>query len=254
MSSTIRVYGSHTCEDTALVRDRLLALNVPFTEHDKEDSPRIQELLEEHGRGSLRTPTIVIGDDHDALVEPSLEELEESLTGAGHVLVPPKAVQFEKPLANRPAPNFSLATSKGGRLELGQLRGRKRSVLFFAHDHACRVCQGYAKQLAARQAQYAEYDARLLNVLQDDEERAAQWAEEFAHGSDVLADGEGSVKQLYAAYFADALRTRPDGAFVLILDLFTAPRAGSFAGDAGGLVSPKEIASWLQLLDFECDE
>ncbi len=254
MGKSITIYGSHTCEDTALVRDRLLTFKIPFTEHDKEDSPRVRELLDRYGRGSPRTPTIVIGDNDEVLIEPSLPQLEDALVAAGYSISLPNVIQFGKNLSDRPAPDFVLPSTKGERFELARLRGWRRAVLFFAHDHTCRVCQGYGRQLVRFQSQWSEMETRTLIVLQDDVAHTRRWAQEFVGDSEVLADADGSVKRALAGHFANALNSRHEGTIALVLDRYTAPRVGSYAPDAGGLIAPHEIDSWLHLLDYECDE
>ncbi len=253
MSLPITIYGSHLCEDTAFVRDRLLTLGIPFSEHDKEDGIRVQQMLDRYSRGSPHTPTIVLGDDKQVLIEPTVQELESALSTGGYSVHIPNVVQFDTQLSGRPAPDFDLPSTAGDEFELGQLRGWRRSVLFFAHDHSCRVCQGYARQITSM-TQWSEMETRLLIVLQDNVERSRHWAEEFAADATVLADSDGTVKARFAAYFASTLSSRPEGTMTLVLDRYTAPRVGSFASDAGGLIAPHEIDSWLHLLDYECDE
>ncbi len=254
MGSAITIYGSHTCEDTAFVRDRLLTLGIPFSEHDKEDSESVQQMLVKYSRGAPHTPTIVVGDESKVLIEPTVQELEDALGTAGYPVHIPNVVQFDAQLAGRPAPDFELPSTTGNRFELGQLRGWRRSVLFFAHDHSCRVCQGYARQISKFQVPWSEMETRLLIVLQDNVDRSRNWAEEFANGAQALADTDGAVKASFTAYFAPFLNSRPEGTVTLILDRYTAPRVGSFASDAGGLIAPYEVDRWLHLLDYECDE
>ena len=128
---------------------------------------------------------------------------------------------------------------------------RKRATLFFAHDSTCRVCQGYARQLTAHLSEMDEVNARLLIVLQGDPRTAPHWAHEFARDLPVLADADSRVKRAYAQYFRPECADETD-VFTLILDSYTAPRAGSFAPDAGGLIAPSEILAWLNVLDCEC--
>ncbi len=239
MALPITIYGSHTCEDTALVRDRFLEFNIPFTEHDKEDSPRVVELLTEYGKGSPHTPTIVFGNDEQVLIEPGVQELDAAVRAAGYPLVAHKPMQFDPNVNDRPAPAFKLPSAKGGELALAQLRESPRSVLFLAHNHTCRACQGYAHQLAAMQSQRGVSAPRLVIVLQDDVERARKWATEFAPTIETLADGDGTVKRIYASHFG----VRPEGALVLALDSSAVPRAGWSAPDAGGLVATDDIVN-----------
>jgi hypothetical protein len=45
-----------------------------------------------------------------------------------------------------------------------------------------------------------------------------------------------------------------DGVGLLMLDRFGAPRAASFAPEAGGLANPAEAAEWFGFLALECPE
>ncbi len=254
MALPITMYGSHTCEDTAIARDHLHALDILFIEHDKEDDPNVQALLEKYNHGSPRTPTIVFGKGETVLVEPALDQLDDALRGAGYVFAATPSTQFNPPFSDRVLPDLKLPSTRGGEFELGRLRNLNRSVLFFAHHHACRVCQGFARQLAARRKEYEESGARLVLVLQDDVEHAREWSAEFASNVETLADPGGVVKNRLQDHMSSALETFDGGTFLLVLDKFTAPRAGSAAPDAGGLMLPKEAAEWLHLLEYECDE
>lgn len=246
----VQVYGSATCEDTALARDRLDALKVPYVYHSKEDDPRVNELLVKWNKGQAVTPTIVLGDDAAMVAEPSIEELEGVLTQAGYALQPPQAVEILDNRKNQRMPNFTLPAANGENVTLFQLPGRKRPVLFFAHAADERVCQGYARQLTQLRALYEEYNALPLLILPDDVARLAAWAHEFANGYPVLADVGGQVKQKYAS----ALSADPNKVLLVILDAYCAPRAYASAADAGGLIAPSEIVNWLRLMDCECDE
>ena len=254
MTIPITIYGSHTCEDTAIARDRLRALDIPFVERDKEDDPGVLATLEKYGKGSAHTPTIVFGGDQAVLIEPSIEQLESALRTSGYAFTAPQANQFGAVFSSRVAPDFKLPSTRGGQLELGQLRGSRRAVVFFAHSPSCRVCQGFARQLAKKSGEYQEAEARLLVVLQSDIEQARKWNEDTGIDVETLADADGAIKRKYADYFGSALDVHPEGTSLLILDRFTAPRAGSAARDAGGLMSPHEVGEWLRLLECECDE
>lgn len=254
MTLGITIYGSHTCDDTAFVRDRFKALDIPFLEHDREDDPGVESVLEKASPGSPRTPTIVFGKDDLVLVEPSVRELEDALTRAGYEFHAPQGVQFGSLLSSRVSPDFRLPSSNGEMLDLMQLRGSRRAVLSFGHDEACRVCQGYARQLMRMRGAFDEAEARLLFVLQADAEKARRWSEEFAGRSETLADSNASVKVKYVDYFSSSLGAHLEGTMLLVLDRFTAPRVGLYAREAGGQLAPDEAAKWLELLECECDE
>jgi hypothetical protein len=80
----LTLHGSQTCEDTALVRDRLRAWGIPFAACDREDDSRVNEVLEKWNHGNLVTPTLMLGDDQVVFSEPWLEELESKLRAAGY--------------------------------------------------------------------------------------------------------------------------------------------------------------------------
>lgn len=249
----LTVYGSLTCEDTALVRDRLRVLGIPFAQQNREDDSRINELLARWNNGNHVTPTLVFGEQPSAdqvVSEPTLEQLEDTLRAAGYTFQAPRAFEIRDERKNRRAPDFTLPASDGRSVSLYRLPGSKRAVLFFAHDHNCRVCQGYAGQLTRQRSLYDECNAVPLIILPDDLAIARRWAREFARGYPVLADVGGGIRDRYLEYF------NSDNSDVLlsVLDIYAAPRAISVAADAGGLVAPGEVAGWLRLLDFECDE
>lgn len=246
----VHVYGSGTCEDTALVRDRLRALGVAFEDHNREDDPRVDTVLEKWNNGNRVTPTLVFGDGDIVISEPTLEELEANLRAAGYAFEAPRAVEIRDARKNQRMPNFTLRATDGAEVTLYKLRGRKRPVLFFAHAATERVCQGYARQLTNQRALFDEYNAQPLLILPDDLETARAWAHEFARGYPALSDAGARVKGQYAKL----LDVPADHVLLLILDSFCAPRAVSFGKDAGALIAPSEITSWLRLLDYECDE
>lgn len=249
----LTVYGSSTCEDTALVRDRLRALGIPFSGDDREENSELDPLLASWNNGNLVTPTLLLsgsGGTERVLSEPALERLDDELRAAGFQFESPRAVAIRDERKDRRAPEFTLPSTDGQTLSLHRLRGRKRPVLFFAHSHACRVCQGYARQLTDRRALFEEYNAVPLLILPNDLDSARSWANEFARGYPALSDAGGQCKQAYASY----LDAEPSGVFLVVLDSFAAPRAVSAAPDAGGLIAPGEAMAWLRLIDCECDE
>lgn len=246
----LTLYGSYTCEDTALVCDRLRALGVPFLRYYREDEPRVNDLIARWNKGNLVTPTLVFGDEAIILAEPTLEELESALRAAGYAFQPPRAVEIRNERRNQRAPNFTLTATNGKQVTLYRLPGRKRGVIFFAHPPDERICQGYMRQLTRLRAAFDEYHALPLLVVPAALEDAQRWAHEFARGYPALADSAGRVKQQYANY----LNVDAGMVFLVILDSYSAVRAISFAPESGGLIAPYEIAAWLRLLDCECDE
>ena len=240
MTLPIRMYGSHTCEDTAISRDRLNVLRVPFQEFFKEDDESIVALLGKYHQGMTRTPTLVFGDDEIVIAEPTFEQLEETLSRAGYEFNPPRLHAFD---FKRYVPDFSKLTvirsSDADSRELPQM------ILFFAHVPACRVCQGYAKQIAAQRAEFEQAGARLQIVLNADAKQAKKWGEEFAPGVEFLLDSDGMFKRQSVDCFPDTWDVHPGGAWLLLVDREDVARAGVYSSDAGGLVAPTETLRFL---------
>ena len=247
---SVFVYGSVTCEDTAITTARLRALNIPFALHNREEDANVNAILEKYNNGNRVTPTVVLGNQEIVFAEPTLEHLQERLIDAGYMLTPPRAVQVRGELKNQRVPNFTLPSTTGETCTLYNVRGHKRAVLFFVDDANDRASQGYTRQLTNRPDMFDDFNALPLPVLRADLETAKAWAHEFARGHAALADPHDNVKQKYSAL----LGVPADDALLLILDSYYAPRAYSNARDAGGLITPDEILSWVRLLDNECDE
>lgn len=247
---SITIYGSVTCEDTALVTARLRALKIPFALYQREEDARVNAILEKYNNGNRITPTLVFGDDQFVFAEPSLQELETRLRDAGYRFDAPRADEIRGELKNQRLPNFTLPSSHGDAVTLYKLHGRKRAVLFFVDDVNDRTSQGYARQLTNQRELFQEYNALPLPIARADLQTTKEWADEFARGYAALSDADGGIKQKYAAL----LGVNAQDALLVILDSFCAPRALSHAADAGGLIAPSEITSWLRLFDCECDE
>ncbi|HZQ11106.1 MAG TPA: redoxin domain-containing protein [Anaerolineae bacterium] len=247
----LTMYSSETCEDTALVRDRLRALGISFDEHTRQNDARVDEILAKWNHNQLVTPTLVFGDDQMAIAEPTLKELEETLREAGYEFQAPRALEIRDERKNQRLPNFTLPATNGADVTLYQLRG-KRAVLFFAHTASERICQGYARQLTMsnHRALFEEYNALPLLILPTELETARSWAHAFAHEYPALADVDGRAKQR----ISKVLGVDASNVLLVILDAYCAPRAYSSATDAGGLIAPSEIMEWLRLIDCECDE
>lgn len=68
------------CPDVNRARGRLGELNLPWVEYDTEsDSEALDQMVAITGRGSV--PTLLIGDR--VLIEPSVAEIDDTLTAAG---------------------------------------------------------------------------------------------------------------------------------------------------------------------------
>jgi peroxiredoxin/glutaredoxin len=251
----ITILGRPTCEDTAIVRDRLGRLDVPFTEVDVDRDTAAGQLCESLNDGNRVTPTILFGGTDAPIAEPSLTALDARLEAEGWPAVRPQLVQFEGDLIARPLPAIGLVGFDGQPVRLSQFRGRRQLAVFFAHAADCRTCSGYARQLAAVNDRLAEGDARALVIVPGDASVAGHWRETSTDKLIILADSDGRWRTAVAAHLAAALPgAAPTAAMLLGLDRFIAPRVGSVAGDAGGLVDPLQAAAWLVSASFECAE
>ncbi len=246
----LTLYGSTTCEDTAITAARLHVLNVPFALHYKEEDANVASILEKYNAGAKITPTLVFGNDTIVTAEPSLEQLEERLREAGYIFTPPTGTEIRGDLKRQRVPNFTLASTDRTSVSLYKLPRQKRAVLYFVPDAADRAAQGYARQLTNQRSLFEDFQALPLPILAAEPDEAERWAHEFARGYATLSDPGNSVKNKYDVLFG----VGETGALLLILDTYCAPRVISYAPDAGGLIAPAEVTSWLRLLDHECDE
>ncbi len=246
----IVVLGSATCEDTAIVTSRLRALGVPFRDVDIDAHPAAARRVASLNGGHRVTPTVIAGDDATVLAEPTLETLGELLAAARYDVGPPRATDYHGELTTRSIPVRHLEVVGGGRFSLEQLRGRRQVALFLGHGPGCLACFGYARQLARRHEAFTEADGLPLIVVAGDTDAATGWRHEIDDAVKILADPDGNWK---GAVAADVGATAGD-AILVLLDRFGAPRAGSVAEEAGGLIDPSEAVEWLGFLALECPE
>lgn len=243
----VTVYGALSCEDTAITRSRLRALGIPFRDVDIDAEPDgLARVLELNG-GRRVTPTLVVGRDDLVAAEPSIERLEELVARAGYRCASPRAVQFHGTLAGRPVPLRTLSTAQGTSFSLEQLRTRRQAALFFAHGAGCLACLGYAKQLASQQAPLVEVGAEPIVVLTDEPTNAQAWLDDLPAGTTVLCDPDGAWRRLVAAHVG----APQEDLLLLVLDRYGAPRAGSFAAEAGGLIAPGETTEWCRFVALD---
>lgn len=80
----IRMYASPRCEDSAIARDRLRALGIPFEEVNVDEEPEAAAYVERLNNGFRSTPTIVFGNEVLVVVEPTVEDLDDALRRAGY--------------------------------------------------------------------------------------------------------------------------------------------------------------------------
>lgn len=248
--ATITVLGSTTCEDTAIVSSRLRALGVPFLDVDIDADAAAAGRVASLNGGRRITPTVVVGDDADVRAEPTLEALGELLRAAWYDAMPPQATRYHGDLTTRSIPVRHLHTVDGRRFSLEQLRGRRQVALFLGHGAGCLACFGYARQLAGMRDALAEADGLALVVVAADVRAASGWRHGIDDAVTILADPDGGWKRDVATHIG----ARGGDAIMLLLDRFGAPRAGSGADEAGGLIDPSEAVEWLRFLALECPE
>jgi glutaredoxin len=246
----IVMYGAATCEDTAITRSRLVAIGIPFRELDVDLDAEAAREQRAASDGRRVTPTLVFGAGQLVVIEPTLEQLGEALVAAGHIVEPPEAIAYHDELASRPIPLRHLPTDLGDSFSIERLRGQRQVALFLGHDAECLACFGYARQLATQLNALAELEAVPVIVVAGTADTIAAWRRGIADGVPILADADGSWKRAVATRVgADA-----GDALLLVLDRFAAPRAGSIAAEAGGLIDPSAATDWLRLLALECPE
>lgn len=244
------MYGSTSCEDTAITRSRLDALGVDYEERPIDRDPAAREALDALAGGRIVTPTLELGDGGTLLAEPSLEELGRRLVASGHDVAPPAADSVGADLAARPVPIAELRSAEDEPFSLRTWRGRRATALFLAHDAGCLACWGYAKQLARQGDALAEVEAAPVVVVAGTPSAAASWRQEVGESVTLLADTDGAWKATLAAH----LGFDPARPTVLLLDRYGAPSGVSSADEAGGLVDPSEATRWLRHLALECPE
>jgi mycoredoxin len=237
----ITVFGRTTCEDTAIVRDRLRALAVPFTDVDLDRDAGAARLVETLNDGNQVTPTVLFGGTNSVLREPSLDVLDEHLLDEGWPISRPQHVEFGGTPTPRPLPVGTLLDPAGGAYPLTD--GDKGLVIFFAHAADCRACSGYARQLAAVSPTLADADIQALVVVPGGPAVAANWRTESTDKVPIVADDGGRWKQAVAAHIA--AREAPNGAIILALGQDLTPGIGSSSADAGGLGTPLELVGLL---------
>lgn len=245
----IVVLGSATCEDTAIVASRLRAIGVPFRNVDIDADPAAAQRVVSVNHGHRVTPTVIFGDDATVLAEPTLELLGKRLTAAGFDVEPPRAVDYNCELTARSIPVRHLDDERGGPFSLEQLRGRSQVALFLAHGAECLACYGYARQLTRRGEAFAEADGLPLIVIAGDPAESG-WRHGIDDAVTILGDPDGAWKRDVAT----CIGAHAGDAILVLLDRFGAPRAGSMAEEAGGLIDPAAAVDWLQFLAQECPE
>lgn len=245
----ITVYGSTSCEDTAITTSRLRAWAVPFLDVDVDaDEAGLAEAVALVGHRV--TPTVTVADTTIVATEPSLESLAGIARAAGWDVVAPQPRQLHGDLTARAIPSRSLSTDADDTFRLTSLRGRRQAILHLAHDATCLPCFGYARQLVARRAEADELDTEVVVVVTGTPEAAGGWRHAIDPAVPIVADPDATWKTAVA----DHLGVPGGEAFVLVVDRYGAPRAVSAAPEAGGCLDPSEAISWARFVALDCPE
>jgi len=246
MPLSIKMHGRPTCEDTALARERLNALGIPFVETNVDVDPAAAALVRRWNDGQRSTPTIVFGDDAFAIREPTIKELDTSLKRAGHDVAIAHLFAFEPPISDRSAPGFRLTALDGRTVALDDYAQRKFVIAALARLPLSAEALGGLRALDhVREAILARHTADAIAILAGPPDHARAAASHIGSHLPLAVDADGRVAAQYAA-----LHSRLDLPAVFILDRYGAPRA------AGSLtpLHVTEAVSWIEFLECECDE
>jgi hypothetical protein len=245
VGTLIEVLGRDSCEDTSIVRSRLEALGVPFAYGNSDVDPATGERIRGLNGGHLVTPTVVVGDT--VTVEPSIEATDELARAAGHEIRRPSATRLVEPVTDIPIPKRRLpAPGLFDPPPRTAWAGRQVAV-FLPHDAACLACFGYARKLTQQTGAFGESGASIAVVV-DGANPPDHWEPAQLSGAAVVLDPEGGWREELGA----ALEVGVDGALLLVLDRYLAPRVVQRADDAGGLITPTEVGEWLAFTALEC--
>ncbi len=244
------VLGAATCEDTAIVVDRLRAIGAAYDSVDIDADPASLERVRRLNGGARITPTVIVGDEAVVAAEPSLEEVGDLLRAAGQEFGMPAATQLHGAITGRAIPSVAVPTAEGGSFSLGELRGKRQVALLLAHGPECLPCLGYARQLSRQRAALDGAGASLVVAVEGPAAAAAGWAEALESGSVLVGDPEGAWKAAVARH----LDLPAGDAMLVLLDRYLAPRVVSHEADAGGLTDPSEATDWLRFIELECPE
>ena len=243
------VFGAPDCEDSAVSRSRLDATRVPYRYVDLDEDAGAARYVESLNEGSRSTPTVVVGAEEIVEAEPSLERLDALVAEAGLHHRRPAAERWFGERSARALPMRPLPTPDG-QFSLADLRGRRFGALLFGHHVRCLPCLGYAVQLGRQAARIAEASGSIVVVVPDDDSRGGKWQRHLPSEVTVAGDPGGDWKRAVAT----RLEIPDTSALIVVTDRFGAPRAGSRAEEAGGLITPAEVAPWVEFFELECPE
>lgn len=246
MALPITIHGRSDCEDTALVRERLKALGLPFRETDVDAEGEAAAVAERHNAGRRTSPTIVFGQEALVISEPGIQTLDAALKRAGYGVNAAHMIQFGPPASDRSAPWFSLPSADGRVIGLEDYRQRKYLIMALAAlPPAPQALAGLHALETIHEALTARHAADAVAVVAGDREAAKALAAHLGARLPVLMDTDGRVSDKYAA-----LHARVHLPAIFILDRYGAPRA---AGPLSALHATEAVA-WIEFLECECDE
>jgi peroxiredoxin len=103
------------------------------------------------------------------------------------------------------APEFELASTKGGKVALSALRDRESVVLVFYPFTFTGVCRGELCELRDDLSKFSAAGATVVGVSCDSTFAQAKWAEEEGYSFALCSDfwPHGAVAQAYGVFDAD---------------------------------------------------
>jgi len=285
----LTVFGLPWCEETALTRSRLEALNVPFLYVDLEADPRADAYVREQRDGNRITPIVVVGVEEAVAAEPDLATVDAlaalawpdlpierpglsaplGTAGTTAGLDPDTGVQAERPVtphglvdvpAGRPAQPMATYPAIPVRWAAGPAgptgAAGHVAVVLLAHGGGCLACLGFAKRLLAERAPLAGAGATAAVVVADGPDAALQWRRDLPADARVLADAAGAwqartLNRLLGVPGApgSAIRFADGGVALLVIDVAGRVRRMAAGPEAGYLPDPASVADAVALED-----
>jgi peroxiredoxin Q/BCP len=95
------------------------------------------------------------------------------------------------------APDFCLASSKGGEVRLSELTGKKSVVLFFYPKDETAGCTAEACSFRDAYADFVDAGAELIGISSDSLDAHARFATKHSLPMQLLSDPGGKVRALY---------------------------------------------------------
>lgn len=98
-----------------------------------------------------------------------------------------------------PAPDFELEGENGGRVRLGDYRGRKLVLYFYPKDDTP-GCTKEAQGFSASRDDFEAADTAVLGVSKDTAASHAKFRSKYGLQIDLAADPEGSAVEAYGSW------------------------------------------------------